>query len=196
VRRPHRPHGLILEQQHDYAGSPHIGQHDGVSDKKSPVEQAIDLFFFAPLGLLLNVDEVLPQLVERGRQQVTMARMFGQFAVQQGQTEATKAVAKVQEQAAELAGRRAPKPRPAPAAAPAAAANNAATTPRAPARPAPATGPAAATLAIPDYESLSASQVVPRLEGLSHAELDAVRGYEAAHRGRKTILNKIAQLQG
>jgi hypothetical protein len=51
-------------------------------------------------------------------------------------------------------------------------------------------------LAITDYDSLSASQVVPRLDGLSDAELAAVRDYEAAHRGRKTILSKIAQLQG
>ena len=56
-------------------------------------------------------------------------------------------------------------------------------------------GEVAATLAIPDYDSLSASQVVPRLESLSDAELDAVREYEASNRGRKTILNKIDQLQ-
>ena len=53
-----------------------------------------------------------------------------------------------------------------------------------------------ATLAIPDYESLSASQVVPRLSSLSPEELAAVGTYEEAHRGRKTILNKIAQLTG
>jgi len=55
--------------------------------------------------------------------------------------------------------------------------------------------PGVATLAVPDYDSLSASQVVPRLEGLSVTELDAVRAYEAANRGRKTILSKIAALQ-
>lgn len=50
-------------------------------------------------------------------------------------------------------------------------------------------------LAIPDYDSLSASQVVPRLAGLSTAELEAVRRHEQGHRARRTILNKIAQLQ-
>lgn len=50
-------------------------------------------------------------------------------------------------------------------------------------------------LAITDYDSLSASQVVTRLAGLAPDELEAVRAYEVAHRGRKTILNKIAQLQ-
>ena len=56
-------------------------------------------------------------------------------------------------------------------------------------------GPDVADLAITDYDSLSASQVVTRLPGLTLDELEAVRAYEAAHRGRKTILNKVAQLQ-
>ena len=52
-----------------------------------------------------------------------------------------------------------------------------------------------ARLAIPGYDVLSASQVVQRLPGLSSEELEAVRAYEAASRGRKTILNRVAQLQ-
>lgn len=63
----------------------------------------------------------------------------------------------------------------------------------APSRPKPPFDPD--TLAIPDYDSLSASQVVPRLESLATEELEAVRQYEAATRARKTILNKIVQLQ-
>jgi hypothetical protein len=55
--------------------------------------------------------------------------------------------------------------------------------------------PAVVDLAITDYDSLSASQVVTRLPGLSNRELESVRAYEATHRGRKTILNKVAQLQ-
>jgi hypothetical protein len=51
------------------------------------------------------------------------------------------------------------------------------------------------TLGIPDYDSLSASQVVPRLAGLDADELEQVRLYEAGNRGRKTILSRIAQLQ-
>jgi hypothetical protein len=61
--------------------------------------------------------------------------------------------------------------------------------------PAAAPSPAVDDLAIPDYDSLSALQVVDRLPGLTAGELEAVRAYEAAHRGRKTILNKAAQLQ-
>jgi len=51
-----------------------------------------------------------------------------------------------------------------------------------------------ATLSIPDYDELSASQVVQRLPGLSHDELEAIRAYETHGRGRRTILGKIDQL--
>jgi hypothetical protein len=189
--------------------------------KRNPLEKALDLFVYAPLGLLLNADEVVPQLIEKGKQQVATARVFGKVAVDKGQTRATKAIAKVQEQANEvvdqLSNNRRPDPDtpiPAPStkaapATPTPAPAVATTGPRAigPTSLDPSTagakangpkptGPAAATLAIPDYDSLSASQVVPRLDGLSAQELDAVRRYELANRGRKTILNKIAQLPG
>jgi hypothetical protein len=49
-------------------------------------------------------------------------------------------------------------------------------------------------LAIPDYDALSASQVVDRLEGLSRSELGAIRDFEASHRARNTVLGKIEQL--
>jgi hypothetical protein len=168
-----------------------------VTDRKSPIEQAMDLFVYAPLGLLFNAEEVIPQLVEKGRQQVSAARIFGRFAVQQGGAEASKALGKVQKQAAAAAeqlGRGRPSSAGGAAAADRRAPAEPATTVRTEARSAqPDTSPV--TLAIPDYQSLSASQVVPRLAGLADAELEAVRTYEVAHRGRKTILSKIAQLQ-
>jgi hypothetical protein len=54
--------------------------------------------------------------------------------------------------------------------------------------------PEVADLPIPDYDELSASQVIERLEGLDPSSLEAIRAYEASHRGRNTILGKIAQL--
>jgi hypothetical protein len=59
----------------------------------------------------------------------------------------------------------------------------------------PQSGPDATSLAITDYDSLAASQVLPRLDGLTTEELEAVRRYESEHRGRRTILGRIAQLQ-
>src|SRR5690606_18043346 len=50
-----------------------------------------------------------------------------------------------------------------------------------------------ADLPIQDYDSLAASQVVPRLATLSPEELRSVRSYELAHRNRQTILNRVGQ---
>lgn len=55
--------------------------------------------------------------------------------------------------------------------------------------------PDADDLPIPGYDSLSASQVVQRLPGLSAEELEAVRAYEQAGRARKTVLLRVAQLR-
>lgn len=52
-----------------------------------------------------------------------------------------------------------------------------------------------ADLAIPGYDDLSASQIVDRLDGLSPADLDAIRAHEESRRARNTILGKIEQLR-
>ncbi|HEU5082703.1 MAG TPA: hypothetical protein VFU14_05130 [Acidimicrobiales bacterium] len=202
------------------------------------VEQALDAFLYAPIGLLFDGPARFPKLVRNGRSQVTNARMMGMFAVQMGRTEVTKRATELDGPVLDLlrglglVPGATPTPTPAPTPTEAADAAPATT----PAEPAPAEasaektaakktpakaraakkGPAkkAATrkatarkaaeaapvqapteLAIPDYDSLSASQVVTRLRGLSDAELEAVRAYEAATRGRKTILNKVQQLR-
>lgn len=164
-------------------------------NETNPAEAALDLLLYAPLGFVFEARELLPKLVERGKQQVTMARMMGQFAVQQGQSMAGDRLGQAQKQAAEaLIGLGLwPKPSSGVKAPPFVAEppTVVATEPTAPSEPAPP----AATLAIPDYDSLSASQVVPRLDGLSASELETVRLYESAKRGRKTILGKIGQLQ-
>lgn len=176
-----------------------------MSDEKTPIEQVLDLFVFAPLGLALTAQENLPQLIDKGRQrvqsQVTMARMVGEFAAKEAQKEAGKRVRQVTDT---LGGGRptapvaTPTPSPAstPNPEPVQAKSNGKSASAAPS-PAPAPRPAAsaASLAIPNYDALSASQVVQRLAGLAPDELEAVREYEEATRGRRTILAKAAQLQ-
>ncbi|MFN7150917.1 MAG: hypothetical protein ACK4V6_15740 [Microthrixaceae bacterium] len=54
--------------------------------------------------------------------------------------------------------------------------------------------PTESELPIQDYDSLAASQVVPRLATLAPAELKAVQRYEQATRHRQTILHRVAQL--
>ncbi|MCB1259708.1 MAG: hypothetical protein R2699_06970 [Acidimicrobiales bacterium] len=139
--------------------------------RRRPAAHAVDLLVYAPLGMLLEAPRLLPRFVERGRQQVGSLRRTLGLATPDLDTDDDV----VAEALAELPVDRPPvaiEPEP----------------------PVPA-GPPADTLAIPDYESLSASQVVPRLGGLAADELEAVRAFEMGHRHRSTILNKIAQLQ-
>jgi hypothetical protein len=141
---------------------------------RRPLDLALEAFVYVPVGLAVAAKECLPALAKRGRErltgQVNQARMIGQFAVHQGQAQAGKAFARAREEAE---GRLAEEPDPRPA----------------------TSGPGGNDLAIPGYDSLSASQVLPRLEGLAADELEAVRAYESAHRGRRTILGRVAQLQ-
>jgi len=178
-----------------------------VAEDKSPLEQALDLFVYAPLGLAITAREELPKLAEKGRSRLTgqimMARMIGQFAVQQGQKEAEKQVKQAVKRVGEMGLIRVENEAPATPPAPASAAPAAASAPAAaPVRAEPASSttngggvPPVDELAIPGYDALSASQVVQRLAGLSAGELDAVARYEAATRHRKTILSRVNQLQ-
>ena len=175
---------------------------------KSPLDHAMDLFVFAPLGAVFTARDALPGLIDKGRErlggQVSAARVMGQMAVSQGQREAEKAVAQANRRLAGLG--LIPDERRATggddAAADHADDDTAAVVPTSaspePTEPMEPAVPAvsAEDLAIPGYDSLSAPQVVQRLAGLSSEELDAVRSYEAATRHRKTILTRVSQLQG
>lgn len=178
-------------------------------DDRTPLDQVVDraanLFVYAPIGLFFEGPSLLPKLAEQGRVHARNARLFGEFAVRQGEAELKRRVESLEEQAGALFRLMGlgdepdvdsePAPRPAAVEVPPAraASNGSATVATSDGEV--ATGPPVTELAITDYDSLSASQVVTRLAGLTIDELEAVRSYEATHRGRKTILNKVAQLQ-
>jgi hypothetical protein len=176
-------------------------------------ERILDLALYGPVGLVLSVVEAMPDLVRKGRArlgpQVGLCRAVGQFAVRQGYRQVVGFAA------ARGAFPFRPVRRP--------ARTYAVYTPEqatgdgngtgdregygadggyaAPALPVEAAEPrggppslAAAGLAIPSYDSLSATQVVQRLAGLSREEVAAVAAYEAATRRRKTILARAEQL--
>jgi hypothetical protein len=212
-----------------------------VTADKNPLEEAVDqalsTFVYAPIGLLFDGPARFPKLVRNGRNQVTNARMMGQFAVQMGRTEVEKRTSGLDGPVVDLLRGLGvidgPPPGPSPSTGPAvpvapdkpdqpAGKQGSSKTP-APEKPATkragakkagasrrsaakktgakkatpknaAPAPSAAALPITDYDSLSASQVVNRLQGLSTGELEAIRGYEAATRARKTILNRVQQL--
>jgi cytoskeletal protein RodZ len=184
----------------------------------APVGVALYLRDTVPTFVNLFVSRGRAELGQRRQQaqnQVAQAKAMGEFAVNFGgpkvREHVEKGIALARKgaesvlggaedvggvpDAADEATSPAPAPRPDRAAANSKAASRPAgeTTATATATTA-APAPAATTLVIPDYDELSASQVVERLDGLPASELDAVRAYEEAHRARRTILYKIEQL--
>ncbi len=155
---------------------------------KSAAEQAVEMLLYAPVGFASLAKMMLPKLIEVGRAELNAGNLSSQFT------------------AAKLAGRLAVEEARAELASSARADGASGTrgfgtnnggAPSAPrvVRSAPTAGPDAELLAVPDYDSLSASQVLPRLAALGPDELEAVRVYEDEHRGRRTVLAKIAQMQ-
>ncbi len=164
------------------------------------MRRKLEDLLYAPIGLVTGASQFIPELAEQGRTQVANARMLGRMATRMGTAKAADGLAVVGARAREALvragltgpdsddhtdGSVAARARPSDAKAPTA-------------EPAVAVAvdvPGAEDLSIVDYDSLAASQVVPRLAALRPDELEAVRRYEHAHRGRKTILGRIAQLQ-
>jgi hypothetical protein len=161
---------------------------DDAAAKNGLLRRTLDLCIFAPVGVAMNIIDDLPGLIDKGRerveQEISNARIAGEYVVGRFQRRLSAQVDTLlhsgdgapPEAAAE------PDRGAAPASAP-------------PARPAPDAADAATLgAALADYDTLSASQVVRRLEGLGPEELRAVQRYESATRHRRTILNRASQL--
>jgi hypothetical protein len=178
-----------------------------VADRNDTLESALDVCVYGPIGMALYARDTVPGFMRafaaRGRaevskktgrvsEQANQARSVGQLAITYGVPEvrrrATGLWTIVEQVVITRINPRSPSEAP--------------TTDEAfaPAPPPTTPGDVASgprpRLAIPDYDELSASQVVDRLDGLGTEELAQVRAYEAQNRGRRTILGKIDQLAG
>lgn len=182
-----------------------------MTEHKSPKDRILDLFVFGPAGLALTAAEEFPKLVEKGRHRVEgqlhTARLVGQFAVQMGRRQLESSLGGLRPGAdpgspplhqhrPEAAG--AGSPDGPPVAATGVESGMAQETAPVQRTTAGSDNGALASdaLGIPGYDSLSASQVVQRLGGLTAGELEAIRDHELAHRHRRTILNRVEQLLG
>lgn len=170
-----------------------------MDDERPVVARVADVVVYAPLGLALEGRRLFPDLVDRGRRQVQFTRVVGKFAVRRGEERAVQTLVDAQGLVLGLlniAGLR-PQDDDPEAADPIAVEDDLDVSEPADLRlvPEPDGRADSSELAIPGYDTLSAFQVMPRLEGLGPEELEAVGAYERETRGRQTILNKIAQLQ-
>ena len=159
------------------------------ADDRSPVDQLVDLFVYAPVGLLLEYQDVLPKLIKRGKSQVQIAKLMGNMAAKQGKRSvnsklgdavgvASSAVAQGITEVGEkvgLAPDGASKPKDSPSA-----------DIVEPERVAP--------LPIAGYDDLKAKEIIALVGDLTPTQRERLRVHEAAGRARKTVLAKIDAL--
>lgn len=189
------------------------------NDGHKAAERALEVLVYAPVGLALYLRDTVPTFlnlfVSRGRSeigqrkhqaegQVSQAKALGEYAIEFGgpklREQVEKGIAVALKSAETVLGGAGESGGPAPQ--PAAsttrpsepAVRPAAEEPRTTGGAGEGAKPSATSLGIPDYDELSASQVVERLDGLQPPELHAIRDYEEAHRARRTILFKIEQI--
>jgi hypothetical protein len=159
-------------------------------------DRILDVLVYFPAGIVVTVADEIPRLAARGRErlgvQVSSARAVGAFVVKAGKDELIR-------RSEGLWPTRPGRPVPGPDVADRGPSVSPAS--RTASAPPTATGsggnghvPPVSTLSIPGFDTLSASQVVQRLDGLNRVELVSVRAYEASTRGRRTILNRVDQL--
>jgi hypothetical protein len=155
-----------------------------------PLRRAIEVCVFAPVGLALTAVEDLPGVAAKGRARVELelsnARVVGRYMVSRARREVMGRLGSTPKE--KRGGR--PRPRRDPA-----AQEQAPPAGTGPERPGPDRAAAEVVeSALADYDTLSASQVVRRLESLGPEQLQAVQRYEASTRNRRTILNRADQL--
>ncbi len=175
---------------------------DAVEGESGPLQRALDLLVFAPVGVALTVVEDLPGLIGKGRQRfetdVQNARVIGQFVVTHGQRQLVERLGRLFHREETDGANDSPDS----ASGTGIVGSFDATEPGAAHIPAsaslkPEADPADGAIvegALAGYDTLSASQVVRRLESLGPDELRALHRHEASHRNRRTILNRAHQI--
>lgn len=189
-------------------------------EQKDPVDQLVDLFVYAPVGLLYEYQEVLPKLVRRGKSQVQIAKIVGQLALNRNRSDAVgqiagglaSVVARQITEIGESIGLAPPKP--------GATDPGAADTPpppspgdevpkAQPAVPSASEGDSGSLeagaaddvgadesvpLPIARYDELTAKEIISLLDELDGGQLDRIRVHEESNRARKTVLGKLDRL--
>ena len=166
-----------------------------MDDDLSALEPLLELFVYAPIGMLYEYPDVLPNLVKRGKSQVQLAKLMGQMAKGSDGSATVnvedvlgfasqllhKVVGDVGDFVATLVAHPA-KP---------------ATAREATAPPAPEPDVAATvenTVPFPGYDDLNAKSIVAQLSELTRIKLVHVKRYEQAHKTRKTVLSAVDRL--
>jgi hypothetical protein len=151
---------------------------------------------FAPLGFVLEASKLVPKLVERGKREVSNARVIGSFITPMAKRNAEKFVRnRIVEIKQSIDGTLTSESVPMANPAPTVSTPPESTPPEStPDRTAPDLALPNPTLPIEGYDQLPSSTIVELLDRLKPGERRAVEMYEQANRKRRTILTKARLL--
>lgn len=168
----------------------------------STLKEVIETGIFAVAGMVSEVQESFPKIVEKGRASLepkfSVARFIGEFAVKGAENEFRKKSNLFAEQMTDLVSSFfdnfvVPPDVDAYENEPMLSSERAVpnTAPRSRTSSKATKGPGASSLPISGYTTLSAQQVIARLSSLNSSELETIYNFEVAHRNRSSILRAI-----
>lgn len=193
--------------------------------EKDPIEQAVELLLYAPVGLIYEYQNVIPQLVKRGKSQVQLARVIGKMAVDRQNIGIDASIEKAVEgllgtaaqvltdigesiglapptsSGSETSGSSNGSGDGAPADTSSADASGSESLGSGSLSKAVDSKSSASVktqpkrLPIARYDELKAKEIIPLLDDLKPAQRSRVGEYERSNRARKTILAKIERLE-
>ncbi len=160
--------------------------------ERRPIDQLVDLFVYAPVGLVYEYQDVLPKLIKRGKSQVQIAKLLGTMAAKQGQKTVEgriddafdSATSSVAQGITDVGARVGLAPEPARTLPDAEVEVDVEVEVEVDTRPLPIAG----------YDQLTAKQIVALVADLEFGQRTRIESYEASHRARKTVLAKLRSL--
>lgn len=162
-----------------------------------PMERLLDVFVYAPIGLLATGGANLDEFARKGRERAAVARTLGEFALQGVDAKLGRSLADLEGMAREFLRVVIANTTPSSTREP--STDDSASSTEVPAAdastaPTPVDGPVDDL--IPGYDDLTARDLLPLLAGLGAADLDRIEAHEIAHRNRSTVLARLRRERG
>lgn len=170
---------------------------------KSTWREVFETGLYATAGLVSELQDAFPRVVEKGRSslepKLTVARFVGQFAFGNAEKEFKRRSESAFGQASEFisllfgpdSDKSSKEPEDSNSTKTNSPGSRRVTKPVSRPRSASSQGAKAGSLPLTGYTTLSAQQVIARLDSLSASELRKVHGYESLHRKRASVLRAV-----
>lgn len=157
-------------------------------DREQSVERLLDLFLYAPIGLVATGSENLDEYIRKGRERAMVARTMGEFALRGMDDRLAGSLAGMEGMVREFLRIVVASSNPA---RPGAAAAGGMTV----ADSADGDERAGVDDLIDGYDTMTARDILLRLDGLDESALARIEIHETAGRNRSTVLARVRRLR-